>query len=141
MPAIGLVETKGLVGLVAATDAMLKAANVHLVKRMDIGGGLVTVLVRGDVGSVRAAIERAPGGGSTGWTGEQPRDPESSRRSDRGAPAGEHARRRRAALIPEPSAARQGRMPAAPATRRPDAESSRQRRCLPRLVCIIAVVN
>jgi len=57
MPAIGLMETKGLVGLVAATDAMLKAANVRLVKRIDIGGGLVTAIVSGDVGSVRAAIE------------------------------------------------------------------------------------
>ena len=57
MHAIGLIETKGLVGLVAATDAMLKAANVHLVQRIDIGGGLVTVIVRGDVGSVRAAVD------------------------------------------------------------------------------------
>ena len=55
--AIGLVETKGLVGLVAATDAMAKAANVQIVKRIDIGGGLVTVIVKGDVGSVRAAVE------------------------------------------------------------------------------------
>jgi ethanolamine utilization protein EutM len=57
MQAIGLVETKGLVGLVSATDAMAKAANVQIVKRIDIGGGLVTVIVRGDVGSVRAAVE------------------------------------------------------------------------------------
>lgn len=57
MKAIGLVETKGLVGLVAATDAMVKAANVQVVKRVDIGGGLVTVIVSGDVGSVRAAVE------------------------------------------------------------------------------------
>ena len=57
MSALGLVETKGLVGLVVATDAMLKAANVQLVKRIDIGGGLVTVIVSGDVGSVRAAVE------------------------------------------------------------------------------------
>ena len=57
MLAIGLVETKGLIGLVAATDAMAKAANVQIVKRIDIGGGLVTVIVRGDVGSVRAAVE------------------------------------------------------------------------------------
>ena len=55
--AIGLVETKGLIGLVAATDAMAKAANVQIVKRIDIGGGLVTVIVNGDVGSVRAAVE------------------------------------------------------------------------------------
>ena len=55
--AIGLVETKGLVGLVEATDAMAKAANVQIVKRVDIGGGLVTTVVSGDVGSVRAAVE------------------------------------------------------------------------------------
>ncbi len=57
MKAIGLVETKGLIGLVAATDAMAKAANVEIVKRVGIGGGLVTVIVSGDVGSVRAAVE------------------------------------------------------------------------------------
>lgn len=55
--AIGLIETKGLVGLVEATDAMVKAANVKIVKRVDIGGGLVTTIVTGDVGSVRAAVE------------------------------------------------------------------------------------
>ncbi len=55
--AIGLVETKGLVGLIEATDAMAKAANVVIVKRVSIAGGLVTVVVRGDVGSVRAAVE------------------------------------------------------------------------------------
>jgi ethanolamine utilization protein EutM len=57
MQAIGLVETKGLIGLMAATDAMVKAANVQIVKRIDIGGGLVTAIVSGDVGSVRAAVE------------------------------------------------------------------------------------
>ena len=57
MQAIGLVETKGLIGLVEATDAMAKAANVEIVKRVGIGGGLVTSIVRGDVGSVRAAVE------------------------------------------------------------------------------------
>jgi ethanolamine utilization protein EutM len=57
MKAIGLVETKGLTGLVAATDAMVKAANVEILKRIEIGGGLVTVIVSGDVGSVRAAVE------------------------------------------------------------------------------------
>jgi ethanolamine utilization protein EutM len=55
--AIGLVETKGLVSLVEATDAMAKAANVQIVKRISIGGGLVTTVVSGDVGSVRAAVE------------------------------------------------------------------------------------
>ena len=55
--AIGLIETKGLVSLVQATDAMAKAANVQIIKRVQIGGGLVTTIVRGDVGSVRAAVE------------------------------------------------------------------------------------
>jgi ethanolamine utilization protein EutM len=55
--AIGLLETKGLVALVQATDAMVKAAQVNIVKRVQIGGGLVTTIVRGDVGSVRAAVE------------------------------------------------------------------------------------
>lgn len=55
--AIGLLEAKGLVALVEATDAMAKAANVQIVKRVQIGGGLVTTIVRGDVGSVRAAVE------------------------------------------------------------------------------------
>jgi ethanolamine utilization protein EutM len=55
--AIGLIETKGLLALIEATDAMVKAANVEIVKRVDIGGGLVTTVVSGDVGSVRAAVE------------------------------------------------------------------------------------
>ena len=55
--AIGLVETRGLIALVEATDAMAKAANVQVVKRVGIGGGLVTTVVNGDVGSVRAAVE------------------------------------------------------------------------------------
>lgn len=57
MNAIGLIETKGLIGLVEATDAMAKAANVEIVKRVNIGGAFVTTIVRGDVGSVRAAVE------------------------------------------------------------------------------------
>ncbi|MHB1037191.1 MAG: BMC domain-containing protein [Pirellulales bacterium] len=55
--AIGLIETKGLVALVEATDAMAKAANVQIIAKVAIGGGLVTTIVRGDVGSVRAAVE------------------------------------------------------------------------------------
>ncbi len=55
--AIGLLETRGLVPLIEATDAMAKAANVQISKRIQIGGGLVTAVVRGDVGSVRAAVE------------------------------------------------------------------------------------
>ena len=55
--AIGLLETKGLAALVEATDAMAKAANVQIMKRVQVGGALVTTVVRGDVGSVRAAVE------------------------------------------------------------------------------------
>lgn len=55
--AIGMVETMGYTGLVEATDAMCKAANVDLVKSIQIGGGLVTTVVRGDVGSVKAAVD------------------------------------------------------------------------------------
>jgi microcompartment protein CcmL/EutN len=55
--ALGLVETKGLVGLVEASDAMCKAANVQLVRTVQIGGGYVTTIVRGDTGSVRAAVD------------------------------------------------------------------------------------
>lgn len=55
--ALGLIETKGLIATVAATDAMLKAANVTLAGQVQIGGAYVTTLVRGDVGSVRAAVD------------------------------------------------------------------------------------
>ncbi|NIQ37104.1 MAG: BMC domain-containing protein [Proteobacteria bacterium] len=55
--ALGLVETKGLVGSIEAADAMVKAANVRLVGREKIGGGYVTVMVRGDVGAVKAATD------------------------------------------------------------------------------------
>lgn len=55
--AIGLVETRGLVAQVEALDAMLKAANVSFVKQVQIGGGYVTTIIEGDVGSVRAAID------------------------------------------------------------------------------------
>ena len=55
--AIGLIETRGYVGLVEASDAMVKAANVTLIKNIQIGGALVTTVVRGDVGSVRAAVD------------------------------------------------------------------------------------
>jgi ethanolamine utilization protein EutM len=54
---IGMVETKGYVGSVEASDAMVKAAGVKLVKQVQIGGGFLTVLVKGDVGSVKAAVE------------------------------------------------------------------------------------
>ena len=55
--ALGMIETKGWVALVEATDAMTKAANVEIVKTIQIGGAFVTTIVRGDVGSVRAAVE------------------------------------------------------------------------------------
>ncbi len=55
--AIGLLETKGYVGLVEASDAMVKAANVELVRSIQIGGGLITTVIKGDVGSVKAAVE------------------------------------------------------------------------------------
>src|SRR3984893_5675298 len=55
--ALGLVETKGLIATIAATDAMCKAANVTLAGQVQIGGAYVTTFVRGDVGSVRAAVD------------------------------------------------------------------------------------
>ena len=55
--ALGMVETKGLVGAIEAADAMVKAANVKLMGKEKIGSGLVTVMVRGDVGAVKAAVE------------------------------------------------------------------------------------
>ena len=54
---IGLVETKGVTGSIEASDAMAKAASVSLVKQIQIGGDFLTVLVKGDVGSVKAAVE------------------------------------------------------------------------------------
>ena len=55
--ALGMVETKGLVGAIEAADAMVKAANVSLVGKEKVGSGLVTVMVRGDVGAVKAAVD------------------------------------------------------------------------------------
>lgn len=55
--ALGMIETKGLVGAVEAADAMVKAADVTLIGKEHIGGGLVTVMVRGDVGAVKAAVD------------------------------------------------------------------------------------
>lgn len=57
MIALGMVETKGLVGAIEAADAMVKAANVRLIGKEQIGGGYVTVMVRGDVGAVKAATD------------------------------------------------------------------------------------
>ena len=55
--ALGLLETKGFTGLAVATDAMLKSASVELLRQVGIGGGYVTTVIVGDVGSVKAAVE------------------------------------------------------------------------------------
>ena len=55
--ALGMVETRGLVGAMEAADAMVKSANVQLVGKEQVGGGLVTVMVRGDVGAVKSATD------------------------------------------------------------------------------------
>lgn len=57
LEALGLIETKGLVGSIEAADAMVKAANVRLMGKEKVGGGYVTVFVRGDVGAVKAATD------------------------------------------------------------------------------------
>ncbi|MCU0752494.1 MAG: BMC domain-containing protein [Akkermansiaceae bacterium] len=66
--ALGMIETKGYVGSVEATDAMAKAANVTLVNQIQIGGAFLTVLVKGDVGSVKAAVDA--GADAAGRVGE-----------------------------------------------------------------------
>ena len=66
MEALGMVETRGLVAAIEAADAMVKAANVTLIGSEKIGSGLVTVMVRGDVGAVKAAVE-AGGAAAGGW--------------------------------------------------------------------------
>jgi ethanolamine utilization protein EutM len=66
--AIGLIETKGYTGSIEATDAMAKAANVTIVKTIAIGGGLLTVVCRGDVASVKAAVDA--GAKAAGKVGE-----------------------------------------------------------------------
>jgi len=55
--ALGLVETKGFVGMIEASDAMAKAANVKLVTRQQPGGGLISIMVQADVGAVKAAVD------------------------------------------------------------------------------------
>ena len=55
--ALGMIETKGLVGSIEAADAMVKAADVTLIGKVHVGGGLVTVMVRGEVGAVKAAVD------------------------------------------------------------------------------------
>jgi ethanolamine utilization protein EutM len=55
--ALGMIETRGLIGAIEAADAMVKAANVTLIGRVQVGAGLVTVMVRGDVGAVKASVD------------------------------------------------------------------------------------
>ena len=57
MQALGMIETKGLVASIEAADAMVKAATVTLIGKEHVGGGLVTVMVRGDVGAVKASVD------------------------------------------------------------------------------------
>mgnify|MGYP004669957299 CR=1 FL=1 len=66
--ALGMVETRGLVGSIEAADAMVKAANVHLIGKDHLGGGMVTVMVRGEVGAVKASVEA--GGAAAKRVGE-----------------------------------------------------------------------
>ena len=66
--AIGMIETKGYTGAVEATDTMAKAANVTIAKTIAIGGGLLTVICRGDVASVKAAVDA--GAKAAGKVGE-----------------------------------------------------------------------
>ena len=68
--ALGMVETKGLVGSIEAADAMVKAANVSLIGKVHVGGGLVTVMVRGDVGASRQrrTLARLPPSASANWS-------------------------------------------------------------------------
>ena len=68
MEALGMVETRGLVAAIEAADAMAKAANVRLIGSEKIGSGLVSIMVRGDVGAVKAAVEA--GGLAAGRLGE-----------------------------------------------------------------------
>ena len=68
LEALGMVETRGLVAAIEAADAMVKSAEVELIGTEKIGSGLVSVMVRGDVGAVKAAVEA--GGASAGRLGE-----------------------------------------------------------------------
>ena len=68
LQALGMVETKGLVASIEAAGAMVKAANVTLIGKVHVGGGLVTVMVRGDVGAVKAATDA--GAAAAGNIGE-----------------------------------------------------------------------
>ena len=65
--ALGMVETKGLIGSIEAADSMVKAANVSLIGYEKIGSGLVTVMVRGDVGAVKAAVDAGAASAKNCW--------------------------------------------------------------------------
>ena len=78
--ALGMIETKGLVGAIEAADAMVKSANVTLVGYEKIGSGLVTVMVRGDVGAVKAAVESGSAAASSWYSSFQPRNPKTTYR-------------------------------------------------------------
>ena len=57
MDALGFIETRGKIGIIEATDAMLKSADVSVAKTVEVGGALITCIVKGDVGSVKAAVD------------------------------------------------------------------------------------
>ena len=65
--AIGMIETKGYVPALSAADAMVKAANVEIIARNEVGGGLVSIVVKGDVGAVKAATEAGAQAAEPGW--------------------------------------------------------------------------
>jgi hypothetical protein len=83
--ALGMIETKGYVAALAAADAMVKAANVVIVGRQEVGDGLVAVIINGDVGAVKAATEAGAGRRrdrvKRGRTRVRARDPEAARRA------------------------------------------------------------
>lgn len=79
--ALGMIETKGLVGAIEAADAMVKSANVTLVGYEKIGSGLVTVMVRGDVGAVKASVDAGTvAADKVGTVVFQPRNPKTTYR-------------------------------------------------------------
>lgn len=79
MNALGMIETRGLVAAIEAADAMVKAANVTLTRKEEVGGGLVTVMVRGDVGAVKAAVDAGAAGSGTGRRADfHPCDPKTT---------------------------------------------------------------
>lgn len=86
MEALGMIETRGLVALIEASDAMVKAARVKLVGVKQIGGGLVTAMVRGDVAACKAATDAERSGAAYWRTGFRTRHSAPARRSGRGVP-------------------------------------------------------